>query len=105
MCAQHILLTGGNCCFPNFAKRFTQELRPLLPDWLPSVHVYMPKDPILFGWKSAKQFAIDRVLPFMNTLGGNDVLLSDAPERYRMVSRAEYLEHGSYYCTEKFSKW
>jgi hypothetical protein len=37
----NILLTGGNTKFPQFKKRFYNEIRPLIPDIYPVIYIYI----------------------------------------------------------------
>lgn len=88
--ARNIILTGGNTLFPNFQTRFQREVRMLLPDTIEDA-VYLPDDPILYGWQSARRFVYD-------------VHSSGLVDRFA-VSREQYLEQGHRVCLEKFSDW
>jgi hypothetical protein len=62
----------------------------LLPDTIEEA-VYLPEDPILYGWRSARRFMYD-------------VRSSGLVDRFA-VSREQYLEQGHRVCLEKFSDW
>ncbi|CAI4035018.1 hypothetical protein SMKI_12G1560 [Saccharomyces mikatae IFO 1815] len=78
----NIVCTGGNFNLPNFAQRLAAELQRQLPtDW--TCHVSVPEsDCALFGWEVMSQFS------------------STASYRNARVTREEYYEHGSDWCTK-----
>jgi len=87
LAAGNILLTGGNTKFPQFKKRFFNEIRPLIPDIHP-VRVCNPPDPDMYAFKGMSNF-------IQNEIDSNTL-------RNHMVSREMYLENGHDYCNKKF---
>lgn len=87
LAAGNILLTGGNTKFPQFKKRFLNEIRPLIPDIFP-VNVYNPEDPDLYAFKGMANF-------IQNEIHNNSL-------KDHMVTRQTYLEYGHNYCNKKF---
>ncbi|CAN8064393.1 unnamed protein product [Agarophyton chilense] len=55
---ENIILTGGNCLFPNFRERLEAELRPLV-DSIYEVETVVDKDPTLTTFKGGVRAAVD----------------------------------------------
>lgn len=79
----NVVLTGGNCKFPNFRKRVAHELRPLVCDDY-DVDVCMDDDPILTAFHGG-----------VRAFTGGDVPLE-------FVSKDFYFENGSSGILRKF---
>lgn len=83
---QRVVLTGGNCRFPNFRERFATEVRKLVPSEFP-VEVHLPEGPedcITYAWHGGSKFA-------------------SKPEWKKfVVSKKEYEEGGALRCQRKF---
>jgi actin-related protein 6 len=72
----NIVLVGGNAAIPGFKDRFVQEIRSLV-DVNMHVRVGVPQEPVKYTWMGAARMAADeRVMA------------------KKVVSRAEYGEHG-----------
>lgn len=79
----NVVLTGGNCTFPNFRERVVQELRPLVSDDY-DVNVYMDDDPILTTFRGGIRALTEESVPL------------------EFVSREFYFENGSSGILRKF---
>ncbi|CAI5721228.1 unnamed protein product [Hyaloperonospora brassicae] len=79
----NILLVGGNTRFKNFRQRLERDLRPLVLDDF-DVCMYEAPDPILAAWQ------------------GCCSLVESGALSERIVSKAEYEEHGSNICVKRF---
>ena len=80
---KNIILTGGNCGFPNFKERVEREVRELAPH-LMDVRVSLPLDPVKYAWQGGTRLAADDCF------------------RDICVTREEYLEQGETVCEEKY---
>ncbi|CAF3793038.1 unnamed protein product [Rotaria magnacalcarata] len=80
----NILLTGGNCLFPNFKKRLENELRSMINDDYP-LRITLPENPITH--------ALDAGVKLTNS--------SDYANY--CVTKREYDEHGESICHRKFT--
>ncbi|CAG8459142.1 2447_t:CDS:10 [Paraglomus brasilianum] len=79
----NIVLVGGNASFPGYKERIEQDLRVLAPSEY-EVRVGMPENPITYTWHGGSNYA-----------GSPD-------HRNKLVTRAEYMEHGSNICLQRF---
>ncbi|KAL9057545.1 MAG: hypothetical protein Q9162_002278 [Coniocarpon cinnabarinum] len=80
----HVLVIGGTCRMPGFVERFESDLRSVAPSECP-VRVRKPADPVTFTWSGGMRLAQD-----------HDALKS------HLISRGEYLEHGSQWTAKRF---
>ncbi|KAF9583993.1 Actin- protein 6 [Lunasporangiospora selenospora] len=83
----NIVLTGGNAKFPGFRQRVAHDLRHMAPAEY-EVRVGIDKDPLGYAWKGAQRFASAEEF---STEYNN-----------RIVTKAEYFEHGSSLCESRF---
>ncbi|KAI7818727.1 actin family [Gamsiella multidivaricata] len=83
----NVVLIGGNAKLPGFKERVTHDLRQFVPSEY-EVRVGVDKDPLGYAWKGAKGLAT------------MDEFASEF--KSRLVTRAEYLESGSYLCESRF---
>lgn len=58
----NVVLTGGNCRFPNFKERVVRELRPLVSDNF-DLNVYMDDDPVLTTFHGGVRAMRDESVP------------------------------------------
>lgn len=72
----NIILTGGNCKFPNFKRRVEEELRPLV-DTAYEVNVFIDEQPVLTAFKGAVRAVTGHSIPL------------------KFVTKAMYEEHGT----------
>ncbi|CAG8656525.1 17479_t:CDS:10, partial [Acaulospora morrowiae] len=79
----NIVLVGGNSLFSGYKERVEKDLRVLAPSEF-EVKVGIPEDPITYAWHGGSKFAAS---PEFNE---------------RLVTRSEYMEHGSNICLKKF---
>ncbi|CAK4080870.1 unnamed protein product [Aphanomyces euteiches] len=79
---QHLVVSGGTSQFSQFVARLEQELRPLVPGEFP-IKIHVVDDPIGGVWRGCQAYATS----------------SDFTSH--LVTKAEYLEHGSPICREK----
>ncbi len=89
LAAANIVLTGGNCRFPQFASRLYAECRPAVPDMY-DISTFLPPHPDYYAWQGASRFVEQEKRA--GTLSA------------AFVTRAEYLERGHMYVNEKFWK-
>ncbi|KAF0691912.1 Aste57867_16951 [Aphanomyces stellatus] len=80
---QHIVVTGGTSKLPAFVDRLRADLRPLVPDEY-AVLITLVDDPIGAAWRGCQRYA------------------STPDCAARVVTKAEYLEHGSTLCRDRF---
>ena len=85
LASANIVLTGGNCKFPQFETRFYNDLRPMLPD-IYECKTFLPNEPENYSWYGANRFA---------TCG-------DGQYQKACVSKKEYFEYGNAYVNEKY---
>eukprot|EP00605_Chrysophyceae_sp_TOSAG23-4_P002038 GSChrysophyteH1.ASY1.ANO1.2257.1 assembled CDS len=85
----NLVLTGGNCKFPQFRTRFHKDVRSLIPDMFP-IQTYLPPDPQSYALKGAVRWVRD-----------SQAASALAPA---LGSRKEYLERGSAHINEKYWK-
>ena len=83
---KNIILTGGNCLFPNFRERVERDVRELAPN-LMEVSVKLPTNPVTYSWQGGAKLANDECLKTI------------------AVTREEYLERGSAVCEERYYLW
>ncbi|CAF1238902.1 unnamed protein product, partial [Didymodactylos carnosus] len=81
----NILLTGGNCLFPNFKERLELDLRSMIQDDYP-INVILPENPVTYACHGASLLA--------NSPTYNDYC----------VTKAEYDEFGQSICQKKFTE-
>ncbi len=80
----HIILVGGSSLFPNLVERLQSDLRALVPDEFP-ISIKRSREPITTAWCGGSCLSIDVNFPQV------------------VVSRKEYLEHGSQITMKKFA--
>lgn len=83
---ENITLSGGNTLFPNFTARLSQELRALMPQEY-TLGITSTSAPLLAVWQGASHYATTEAY------------------QQRVVTRAEYLEHGSHLCRQRFDNF
>jgi len=80
----NILLTGGNCLFPNFKERLENELRSMVKDDYP-IRITMPENPTTYA------------------LNAGVTLTNSSDYASYCVTKREYDEHGVAICHRKFT--
>ncbi|CAF1055948.1 unnamed protein product [Rotaria sordida] len=80
----NILLTGGNCLFPNFKERLENELRSMIKDDYP-IRITLPENPITYA------------------LNAGVTLTNSSDYINYCVTKREYDEHGVSICHRKFT--
>jgi len=80
----NILLTGGNCLFPNFKERLENELRSMIKDDYP-LRITLPENPITYA------------------LNAGVTLTNSSDYASYCVTKREYDEQGVAICHRKFT--
>ncbi|XP_037075532.1 actin-related protein 6-like [Pollicipes pollicipes] len=80
---RNIMLVGGSTCFPGFKDRLYAEVRSMAPDDV-QVRVSQPDEPVTSAWRAGARLAADPRL------------------QGRLVTRAQWQEHGFNICLETF---
>ncbi|OQR96854.1 actin-related protein 6-like [Achlya hypogyna] len=83
---QNIQLIGGTSQLPQLLERLSQELRPLVPGHF-ALGISRATDPIGAVWNGCKTFATTEQFA------------------QHLVTKAEYLEHGSNLCRDRFQQY
>lgn len=81
----NVVVVGGNANILGFLERFEAELRPLAPAEA-VVRIAKPEDPVTYTWQ-----------------GGMALAKNKRELQKRRVTRAEYLENGSAWCSKKMA--
>ncbi|KAI8060995.1 actin family [Gongronella butleri] len=83
----NILLVGGNASMPGFKDRVERDLRRMIPtDY--EIRLAVPADCTVAAWMGGQRM--------MKHIGKSEL-------QKRVVTRQEYLEHGSNVCRQKFA--
>ncbi|KAJ6219739.1 hypothetical protein RDWZM_005551 [Blomia tropicalis] len=94
----NILLIGGNCNFPNFQERITNDIRTNVRDML-HVRVEKPSDPITYPWFGGQKICN------VNEKGDCVGNISDSLYFKFAITRKEYDSKGLVYCNDKLANY
>ena len=105
---ENIILTGGNCLFPNFSNRLFNEIRSLTPDFW-DVNIFQTKKYVTIFINFISVFKFINFSPETFAFEGAAALATKHPEivKKRSISKRNYDEYGSnaYLDSKTFKLW